>query len=210
MNWRNKTFVSFLTTLGFLTMSITGIVIFFVPQGQIAFWIDWRFLRLSKSDWGDIHIATSLFFIIAGLFHIYFNWKVLLSYIREKSTGLIKSIPEMTVSLLITLFILAGAIFKIPPIAQLIQLSNFFHEKHWVKSPDHKPPIGHAEQMTLKKFSGKMDMNLKEAVSSLREKGWKGVNPDLTLEEIAVKNETSPLELYRAIKGKQNRKRGEK
>ena len=46
--------ISLLTAMSFLIMSISGIVLFIVPQGRIANWIDWRFLALTKGQWGDM------------------------------------------------------------------------------------------------------------------------------------------------------------
>ena len=85
--WKNKPFISILTLLGFLTMSITGLVLILVPQGRIAYWTDWHFLGLTKTQWGDIHITTSLLFLVAGIYHTYYNWRSLVNYIISKVTG---------------------------------------------------------------------------------------------------------------------------
>jgi len=78
-NWHTRGLTSLFTTAGFFVMSVTGIAAYIVPQGRIAYWTDWHFLGLSKVQWGNIHIISSLLFIVAGSFHIWFNWKPLLN-----------------------------------------------------------------------------------------------------------------------------------
>jgi hypothetical protein len=45
----SRGFASLLTTFSFIVMSISGILLFIVPQGRIAEWTDWRMLGLTKS-----------------------------------------------------------------------------------------------------------------------------------------------------------------
>ena len=75
---------SFFTLFGFLIMSITGLVLYVVPQGRIAYWVTWKFLGMTKTEWGNIHIISSILFILAGAFHIYFNWSILINYFKKK------------------------------------------------------------------------------------------------------------------------------
>jgi len=37
----------------FLIMSYTGIILFLVPKGKIAYWVDWHLFGLSKSQYGE-------------------------------------------------------------------------------------------------------------------------------------------------------------
>jgi hypothetical protein len=57
---------SFFTLFGFIIMSITGLVLYIEPAGRVAYWITWQFAGLTKTDWGNIHILSSLLFIVAG------------------------------------------------------------------------------------------------------------------------------------------------
>ena len=47
MNFKGLT--SFLTLSGFILMTVTGIVLFFEPEGRIAYWTNWTFWGLTKS-----------------------------------------------------------------------------------------------------------------------------------------------------------------
>jgi hypothetical protein len=78
--WNGRGLTSLMTAAGFLIMTVSGIVAFIVPHGRIAYWTDWRFFGLTKNNWGDIHVIGCALFLIAGGFHIYFNWRPLTSY----------------------------------------------------------------------------------------------------------------------------------
>ena len=56
-----------------------------VPQGRVAYWADWRLWGLTKTDWGNIHINLGLLFLIALFVYIYYNWKPLISYLKNKA-----------------------------------------------------------------------------------------------------------------------------
>ena len=70
----SRAFVSVLTGLSLIGMTISGIVLFLTPSGRIANWTDWTYLRLTKHQWGALHIWLSLIFLAASFFHVYFNW----------------------------------------------------------------------------------------------------------------------------------------
>ena len=45
-----KRITSLTIMLAFLVMVLTGIVLYIVPQGRVAYWADWRLLGLSKTS----------------------------------------------------------------------------------------------------------------------------------------------------------------
>ncbi len=48
--FNGKGFVSLLTFGSFLIMTVTGLVLYFVPHGRVAYWVDWKLLGLTKTD----------------------------------------------------------------------------------------------------------------------------------------------------------------
>ncbi|MFC1852094.1 DUF4405 domain-containing protein [candidate division CSSED10-310 bacterium] len=190
---------SFLTLAGFLVMSITGIILYIVPQGRIAYWIDWKFLWLTKTDWGNIHILSSLLFIMAGIFHIYFNWKPLMKYFFDKVSGGIKLKKELSITLIVTFVVILSSLYNIPPLSLLIELNEYI-KGAWIVQKEYEPPFGHAEQLSLKVFTKKMNIDLEKAVAELKKAGIAFSSADEYLENIARDNETSPLNLYMIIK----------
>ena len=192
-------FISFLTLAGFIIMTLTGIVLFIVPQGRVAYWTDWKFLGLTKGNWGNIHTVSIILFLIAASFHIYYNWKTLTNYILDKVSGGLKLKREMVITTVISLFVIFGAIYQIPPLNFIIDLNEYIKES-WIISREYEPPFGHAEQLSLKTFAKKMKIDLDKSLVELREKGIKVEDEKDSLEKIAKENRTSPMRLYMMIK----------
>ena len=99
--------VSFLTLFGFLIMSLTGLVLYVMPAGRVAYWIHWEMIGLSKDGWGNIHILSSILFIVAGAFHIGLNWKPLMNYFKDKVRRGVKLRRELVISSILSLWIVA-------------------------------------------------------------------------------------------------------
>lgn len=191
--------VSFLTLFGFLVMSLTGLVLFIMPEGRVAYWILWEFAGLSKTDWGNIHILSSILFIVAGAFHIYFNWKPLLRYFKDKIRSGIHLRRELLIAALLSLFIIVCSIRPFPPLSYILEFNDWM-KGIWVEADDYEPPFGHAELMPLGSFCRKMDIDPDAAALELRNSGVKFSSKKETLEEIARLNATSPMDIYLLIK----------
>jgi len=197
--WYPRSLTSLSVMAGFLIMSLSGVVAFVNPQGRIAFWTDWSMLGLTKEQWGDIHILSSLLFVVAGVIHIYYNWRPLMNYLGQKVASGRKHQREIAVTILLSLVIVASAIWKIPPLSYLLDLNAYVKEL-WVVHKDYEPPFGHAELLSLKVFCQKTNIPLEAAVTALKEKRLTGVDPGRPLRDIAHANGTSPMMLYRHLK----------
>ncbi|MBU0551288.1 DUF4405 domain-containing protein [Myxococcota bacterium] len=130
-----------------MLLSITGIVLYIEPQGRIAYWTDWRLFGLSKEQWGDIHILGGLMFLIAGIFHVYFNWKPLKSYLvrkRQEATYW----PPILISALGTLILVVGTALEVQPFKSVLTLGEAAKDS-WISDAKHEPPFGHAEEVAL-------------------------------------------------------------
>lgn len=80
--FRGQAFVSALMVVGFIVLSLSGMVLYLAPHGRGAGGA--MFLSLSRHDWGDVHIVFGFLFMAAGLVHIFFNGRTLLTYVRRK------------------------------------------------------------------------------------------------------------------------------
>jgi hypothetical protein len=197
-SWNLRGLTSLLTLAGFLIMSVTGLVLYVVPQGRIAYWTDWTFLRLTKSNWGDIHILSSILFVIAGAFHVYFNWKPLMSYLRDRIRGGVKLKKEIAISAAAMVLVTVSGIYKLPPLSYLVELNEAI-KAAWIVSKEYEPPFGHAELLSLRVFCKKTGIRFEAAQAELKRRGLKGVGPDRTVEQIARANRISPMDLYRMV-----------
>ena len=193
-----KGFASLLTTFSFIVMSLSGILLFIVPQGRIAEWTEWRMLGLAKSQWGDIHITTCLMFLIAGAYHIWFNWRTLVSYFAARRAAGLTRKREMAISTVVTLFFIAGAIYQVPPLSYVLTLNNTIKQA-WIVDKDHEPPMGHAELLTMPSFTKKLQMDMGQVTAVLQQNGIT-FNDTESLAVIAKRHGTSPVKLYQMIK----------
>jgi hypothetical protein len=195
----NRILISLITALSFAAMSLSGIAAFIVPQGRVAFWTNWTFLGLSKTQWGNIHITTSVLFLIAGIWHTCYNWTPLMQYLRGIPGRMTASWRDLAIASLITLFFTIGAVTKTPPLNYILNLNSWIKDS-WVKSPGDDPPFGHAELLSLKGFCKKMYIDPGEALRELRQSGLNVADDNATVERIARDNGTTPARVYQVIK----------
>lgn len=197
--FHKRGFVTLLTALSFLAMVISGVILYIVPQGRIAYWIDWKFIALTKTEWTNIHTVSWFLFLIAGGFHIYYNWNTLVSYVLNKVTHALSLKRELLISILIFVFVILSGFYQIPPLKYIIDLNEYI-KKSWVKSPEYEPPFGHAEELSLKTFTKKMNIDLPLAIEELKNKGLVIEKETDSLKKIARMNKTNPMNIYIAIK----------
>jgi hypothetical protein len=190
---------SFFTLFGFLIMSITGLVLYIGPAGRVAYWTIWKFAGLSKDDWGNIHILSSILFIVAGAVHIYFNWKPLMHYFQDKARKAVRLRKELAISLALSAWLIVSSVWPFPPLSYLLDFNTWLKDV-WIVEDHYEPPFGHAELLSLKTFSTKMDIDLDKAVLELKSNGIMFSGTDETLEDIARTNNTAPMDLYLMIK----------
>lgn len=192
-------FISLLTALSFLIMTVSGVILFITPQGRVAYWLDWTFMGISKGQWGDMHITTSLLFAVAGLWHTWLNWKALLSYFRDKVNKALALKKELAIAALITIFCTVGGIYKTPPLSYVLDFNEYFKES-WIKTPEDEPVINHAELLPLKNFLQKVNIELEPALAELQRQGIQVTGPEQKLLDIARINRTSPSAIYKLLK----------
>jgi len=186
---------SLLSAAGLLVMGISGLVAYFMPHGRIAYWTDWHFAGLTKTQWGDIHIISSLLFLVAAGFHLYFNWKPFVSYLKGKAAQMKGRKRELAITLAALVLVVAAGIKPFPPLSWLVDLNGYL-KGAWVTSPAHEPPFGHAEELKLAVFCKKTGIPAAQAEALLKQKGLQGVSLQTPLIDIARANHTTPMALY--------------
>lgn len=199
--WNNRGLTSLFLTFAFLIILVTGVILYIVPQGRIAYWVDWKMFGLTKTQWGNIHIASGFMMLIASAFHIYFNWKPLIRYFVNK-VNQVKQINlkgELALSIVVTVFIIVGSVQNWPPLNYLFDLGDEI-KGSWIISKDYEPPVGHAEQLSLSVLSKRMKFSLPDAVKELKSNGIKMGSAKESLGKIALSNGKSPMEVYGMIK----------
>ena len=198
-NWSGRAFTSLCSLAGFIVLFFTGIILFVEPQGRVAYWTKWSFLGLEKDQWGNIHIFAGLLFLVAGCFHLYFNWNPLMKYLSSRIESSLRHKRELAISGLIFLWIMVSGIWGLPPLAYVSDLGEVI-KNSWVTSPELEPPFGHAELVSLRTFCKKQRIPLDQAMGELRKAGFRVDSPKNTLAEIADSRDTSGMGVYKVIK----------
>jgi len=189
---------SLTASLAFVLMLVTSIILFITPQGRVAYWADWRLWGLTKTDWGNIHINLGLLFLIALSVHIYYNWKPLISYLKNKAKQIKLFTPEFTLAFAITIVFIFGAYFLVPPFGWVMSLNEHFKDTGAEKYGE--PPYGHAELSSLQTFAKKMKLDLAKSVELLDKAGYAVEDGNITLATIGRQYNIPPQLVYETIK----------
>ena len=151
-------------------MVLTSIILYVVPQGRVAYWADWRFWGLTKTDWGNIHINLGLLFLIALFVHLYYNWKPLINYLKDKAKKIKVFTHEFNAALVITVVFILGTYLLVPPFSWVMSLNEHFKDSGAEKYGE--PPYGHAELSSLKTFAKKLKLDLTKSMELLDQAGY--------------------------------------
>lgn len=198
-NWNGRAFTSLCSLVGFILLCFTGIILYLEPHGRVAYWIKWHLLSLEKDQWGNIHIYAGLLFLIAGGFHIYYNWKSLIKYLSGRIESALRYKRELAISCAIFIWIVVSGIWSLPPLGYVTELGETI-KNSWVTSPDLEPPFGHAELVSLQTFCKKQLIPMDQAMQELRDAGFTVDSPKSTLAQIAESKQTSGMDVYSVIK----------
>ena len=189
-----KKAVSLTLAFAFLVMSYTGIMLFLTPKGKIAYWTDWHLLGLTKTQYTDLHITSMFLFLAAGIWHIYFNWKPLMSYVKNHARRITLLKKELLLALMLNALFVVGALTHLPPIQFIID-ANEAVKDYWERT-EGAPPFGHAEEATLGALARQNGLDATAALSKLRAEGLRAKSAELTLEAIARQNGMTAKEVY--------------
>lgn len=145
---RKITSMTMLVSLVLLLLN--SIVLYVVPEGRVAYWADWRFWGLTKTEWGNQHVTIGFLFLLAGLLHLFYNWGAIKSYMRNKIKEIKVFTMPFNLGLLITLVVVIMTYFHVPPVNLVLELGTHFKEAGAKNYGE--PPYGHAERSSLKMF----------------------------------------------------------
>jgi hypothetical protein len=192
-----KVFVSFYVVFSFLALAVSGIVLYVAPPGRIANWSVWQLLLLSKAQWQAVHTIVALLFLVAAGFHIYFNWKVLVAYVKSKLQTGIRMKRELAAASLAGAVILAVSIAGVPPFGTVMDVGEDL-KNSW-SAASSEPPVPHAELMTVAKLSETVKIPTEKALANLEQQGIKVSQPTMTVQQIADEHGLTPQQVYQKI-----------
>ncbi len=191
--------ITSLTALvSFILLILSSVILYIVPQGRVAYWADWRLWGLTKTQWGDQHIILGVLFLLAISLHIYYNWKPIVSYLKNKARQFRLFTRNFNVALVITAVCVVGAYVEVPPFNWVLDFSESIKESAAQKYGE--PPYGHAELSPLKTFASRTGLDLAAAMAQLKKAGVRFNNEKQTLLEIAKLNNMTPKQVHLAMK----------
>jgi Domain of unknown function (DUF4405) len=194
LSWR--AFFSFVVVFAFAVLAVTGIALYVTPPGRVANWSGWTLAGLTKTNWQAVHMVFGFTFLVAGAFHLFFNWKVLLNYLRSRvHTGIPRG-REAALASVIGVALLALSIADVPPVSAVASVRDRVANSWSTTSTE--PPIPHAELLPVDKVATLLKVPVETAVERLSS-GGSPVSASMTLEEIARQRGVTPREVYDRI-----------
>ena len=195
----SRSLIAFIVTWAFVILTVTGLVLYVVPQGRVAYWTHWSLLGLGKEQWGDVHMMFGGIFIVTGIIHLYFNWKPFKKFLADRVKGKLQLKQEFVLAMTFSVVIVVMSIFHIPPVSWVFDLNQTLKDS-WVTSPELEPPFGHAEEVSLAGISRRMGLDIEQGVAALQREGFDFTGPQDSLEKIALANNVTPMDVYAVIR----------
>jgi len=202
--WRAMT--SILIATSFLLLLISGVVLFVSPPGRVANWTDWRMIGLSKHGWIDVHTWFGAVFVLTAVFHLMFNFRPLLNYFRDRMTRRLGWRWEWVAAVAVCGGVFAGVQTRIPPFSNLLNLGE--RVKWSWEDPRAAAPQPHAELLSLEELASQAKLPYETAVERLEARGFKAIQPDTVVQDMARANGVSAQRVYEIIQGQSGAERG--
>jgi hypothetical protein len=130
--------------------------------------------------------------------HIYYNWKPLISYLKNKAKQIKLFTPEFNLAFAITIVFIFGSYFLVPPFGWVRSLNEHFKDAGAEKYGE--PPYGHAELSSLQTFAKKMKLDLARSIELLDKAGYAVEDGNITLAAIGRQYHIPPQLVYETIK----------
>lgn len=192
--WTTRGFISLLLLAQTVILAVSGAVGYLAPRGREAHWVDWRIMALDKDQWASIHILSAPLFVILGMVHIAYNWRLLLGYIHRTTAKVAGYGRELAVAVLLSAVLVGTTVANLPPV-------NLLDErfKEYYAASVERAPWPHAEEADLETVSLRTGIPVGRIMSALEEAGMPARDSTRTLVEIARAHGTSPNLVFAAI-----------
>ena len=192
-----KVFVSFYVALSFLTLAVSGLVLYVAPPGRIANWSVWTLGALSKAQWQSVHTIVALLFLVAAGFHLYFNGKVLMAYLRSKLVEGLRMKRELAAATAAAVLLLTVSIAGVPPFSTVMAFGEGV-KNSWSTSAT-EPPLPHAELLSIEKLADSVKIPAEKIIANLEKNGIPVESPTVTIGQLAERHHLSPQQVYEKI-----------
>jgi hypothetical protein len=193
-----RAFTALVVLWSFIVENVTGIVLYIVPPGRIAHWTNWKLWGFTKDQWAALHTIFGYIFLIFAVIHIYYNWKPIMNYLKQKIKYGLRVRKELAVSLIITILVFVATAVSIPPFSTVMDFGEKM-KNSWEESRQ-EPFVPHAELMSFEEFIGQAGISKERTKKIFEDNGIKIQDTSSLIRDIAKDNNTSPAALYEILK----------
>ena len=198
IKFKFRAFTALIVLWSFIVENVTGIVLYIVPPGRIAHWTNWKLWGFTKEQWGALHTIFGYLFLIFAVIHIYYNWKAIMNYIKQKIKAGLRIRVELGISLVLIILVFVATAISLPPFSTVMDFGTKM-KNSWEESRQ-EPFIPHAESMNIEEFTKQIGMPMERAEKILKNNGIIVRDTSSTIQDIAIDNNTSPVALYEILK----------
>jgi len=198
IKFKFRAFTALIVLWSFIVENVTGIVLYIVPPGRIAHWTNWKLWGFTKEQWGALHTIFGYLFLIFAVIHIYYNWKAIMNYIKQKIKAGLRMRVELGISLVLIILVFVATAISLPPFSTVMDFGTKM-KNSWEESRQ-EPFIPHAESMNIEEFTKQIGMPMERAEKILKNNGIIVRDTSSTIQDIAIDNNTSPVALYEILK----------
>jgi hypothetical protein len=146
--------------------------------------------------------------VVASVFHVYLNWKPLVSYFKSKVSKAFALRIEWAFALVICGVVFLGTLGDITPFSSLL-VWNENIKNSW-DSTEQRAPIPHAELLTLTELSEQVsDVSLETILTNLKSQGIEVKSSEVVLGDLAEAHNMTPVHLYDIALGHDGPRRGQ-
>jgi Domain of unknown function (DUF4405) len=201
-HWR--AFVTLYLTLSFLLLAASGIVLYVAPPGRVANWSRWTLGALDRTGWQALHTVVALLFVLAGAFHLWFNWRSLWFYVRTRLAEGLRAKRELALATASVAAVAGLTLADLPPFGSVMDLGERVKES-W-STGGGEPPVPHAELLTLERLAATTQIPLDRILANLAAAGVPGAGPRVTIAALASANGLTPQQIWVRLKGQETPK----
>ncbi len=194
--------ISLTLFLAIAMMLTSSIILYIVPHGRVAYWASWKLWGLSKTQWGNLHTNAGLLMLIAASFHVYYNWRPVTSYMKNKARDFKLFTPNFNMALAVTAVFATLTLLEVPPMVWIQDLGESIKDDGTETYGE--PPYGHAEESSLRIFLRNVGLDPEEAKAHMAAAGIEANDPDVLIADLAHDNNLSPQALFELMKGPQD------
>jgi len=198
--FHRRPFVTLYVTLSFL-LAASGIVLYVAPPGRVANWSRWTLAALDRSGWQALHTVSALLFVLAGAFHLWFNWRAFWFYVRRRLAGGTRLRHELALAAAAVLAVAGLTLADLPPFGSLVGLGDRAKES-WPAGGG-EPPVPQAEPLTLERLAATTQIPLDGVLANLDAAGVTGARPQATTAAVASTNGLTPQRVWEKLEGRE-------